>query len=211
MPNVDYRDDLVERHVRLARRIAGDMHRQLACATDYRELEAMAYEGLVQAARRYDPTADAAFSTFAYYRIRGAVIDGLRAGHQLVRGRALAAADDYLQAAATHRPRLSRASDALRDLYTAACDLAAIQLLALTDETPPAAPDPETALHRAQLAASLRAAVDRLPARERHFIRAVYFEHKSMTEAGAELGLSRSRSSRVHARAITQLRAMLQD
>ena len=42
------------------------------------ELEAWGREGLLDAARRFDPSRGIGFRTFAYYRVRGAILDGLR-------------------------------------------------------------------------------------------------------------------------------------
>jgi RNA polymerase sigma factor for flagellar operon FliA len=62
-----------------------------------------------------------------------------------------------------------------------------------------------------QLGGRVRQALATLPDKERHFIEKHYFEDKTLTDAGAELGLSKSWASRLHARAIELLRKALED
>src|SRR5262245_52320469 len=69
---------LVEQHLPLVQSIARKVKRTLSAAIDIEDLVGYGSKGLVEAAERYDPRQGVAFSTFAYYRIRGAMFDGLR-------------------------------------------------------------------------------------------------------------------------------------
>src|SRR5687768_3420860 len=69
---------------------------------EFEELVALANVGLADAAQRYDPDRGASFSTFAWYRVQGAIVDGLRKQTNLPRRVwaklvALRAASDYLE------------------------------------------------------------------------------------------------------------------
>jgi RNA polymerase sigma factor FliA len=66
-------------HLQLVRVIARRVKREASAAVRLDELEAHGMEGLMQATRRYDRRRGASFSTFAGYRIRGAMLDALRA------------------------------------------------------------------------------------------------------------------------------------
>jgi len=70
-------ESLVSSHLGLAQSLAGRVHRQLPFV-EFDDLLAAGVEGLLQAARRYDPSHGHAFSTFAYYRVRGAIYDSIR-------------------------------------------------------------------------------------------------------------------------------------
>ncbi len=72
------RDQLIEKHLNYAKSLTAKLHRQLSSDLEFDELYAHGTKGLVEAAQRYDPTRGVAFTTFSYYRIRGAIFDGLR-------------------------------------------------------------------------------------------------------------------------------------
>lgn len=180
--------------------------------------------GLMEAAERYDPSRGIAFSTFAHYRIRGAMVDGLREMGGLSRAvvrrnRAAALADDYLENAQEReagadpaqraRARPSTA-DTLRTLSEHVTGLTTIVLVSLDGES---APDPvdadaEQALDRVNytwLAPRVKAAMEQLPERERRLLDDCYYGGLTIKEAGAKQGLSKSWASRMHARAVKML------
>ena len=75
MPERDKRN---EDHRGLVRALAIKVRTSLSRRLDVDDLVAYGSTGLVEAARRWDPGRGVAFKTFAYYRIRGAIFDGLR-------------------------------------------------------------------------------------------------------------------------------------
>ncbi len=70
--------NLIESHISYAHAIAAELLARFPAHIDRQEVRAAAEYGLVQAANAYDASKGVAFSTFAYYRIRGAVFDLLR-------------------------------------------------------------------------------------------------------------------------------------
>jgi len=72
------RDRLVEQHMHLVHSIAAKLQRRLGKTMEPGDLVAYGTQGLLEAAKKYDPKHGAAFGTFAYYRIRGAMFDGMR-------------------------------------------------------------------------------------------------------------------------------------
>src|SRR5262245_32161421 len=96
------RAQLVERHLDLARRAAAMIHPRVRDHVALEELIALANAGLAEAASRYEPGRGIAFAAFAWYRINGAIVDGLRQATQLPRRTwarlvALRAANEYLE------------------------------------------------------------------------------------------------------------------
>jgi len=95
-PTVDYMivvavptqdpDILIAKHMAFARKLAFRLARTLPPAADVDALESDAMLGLVQAARTFDPGRGASFATYAYLRISGAMLDGLRERHYLRQG-----------------------------------------------------------------------------------------------------------------------------
>jgi RNA polymerase sigma factor for flagellar operon FliA len=177
-------DQLVARHLELARRAAGRIYPRVRGLVSFDELRALANAGLAEAAGRYDPGRGASFATFAWYRIHGAIFDGLRRSSQ------------RRASAPTPRPPPRMVSlEALRDRgFDAAGD----------------APGPADDLDGARRAARLRVAIAQLPDKPRALVTKHYFEGKSLLEAGAELGVSKSWASRLHAQAVDRLRTLIE-
>jgi len=220
------RSALIERHVALPRRAAAMLHARVREHVELDELIAMGNLGLAEAAGRYDPGQGAAFATFAWYRVQGAMIDGLRRMSHLPRRvwaqiATLRAAAEYLEAQAqradvaraqaaapTTADRLGEvkaALGAIRTMYVVALDQVPDERLASSEVTA------DVELGRARQAARLRAALERLPERERALVLAHYQDDQTLQDAGAALGMSKSWASRLHARAIDRLRELLAD
>src|SRR4051812_12347115 len=72
------RDRLIEQHLSLVQAIAGKLKRTLGRAIEFEDLVGYGSKGLVEAAERFDARQGTSFTTFAYYRVRGAMLDGLR-------------------------------------------------------------------------------------------------------------------------------------
>src|SRR5438128_6421880 len=96
------KNQLVEQHLSLVQAIARKLKKTLGARIDYDDLVAYGSKGLVEAADRYDARPGVAFTTFAYYRIRGSMFDGLRtmgwySRADYARYRAEERANEYLQ------------------------------------------------------------------------------------------------------------------
>src|SRR3954452_12412337 len=135
------RDRLVEQHLSLVQAIAAKLKRTLGRTIDFEDLVAYGTKGLLEAAKRFDPSQGAAFSTFAYYRIRGAMLDGLRtmgwySRADYARYRAEERTNEYLQNAADRSgpaaaaPR-SDAGAALADIAELLGGVAAVHITTL--------------------------------------------------------------------------------
>ena len=72
------RDRLVSEHLSLVQAIAGKLKRTLGKSIDFDDLVGYGHKGLIEAADRFDSKQGVTFTTFAYYRMRGAMLDGLR-------------------------------------------------------------------------------------------------------------------------------------
>ena len=220
------RQELVAEHMGLAKSICSKVYRKVGQYVEMDDLIGFATTGLLEAADRFDETAGTAFSTYAYYRIRGAVYDGLRVmGHiprsQYDKLQAARRADDYLEsagrqdAAARGQGPAASTEDELRSMYEALAGASTVFVTSLdaqiaegkdfADFTASA----EDKLALAQMRGELSKAIEALPERESHFIRKHYYEGKTLLEAGSELGLSKSWSSRLHARAVDLLKKQL--
>jgi RNA polymerase sigma factor for flagellar operon FliA len=178
--------------------------------------------GLLEAADRFDPKVGANFLTFAHYRIKGAIFDGLRKMGILKGPDARSVyvserANAYLGNLTDRDPgnRGSSLDDDVREVASAVTGLAALfatslegtEGLQLVDESLPA----DQRLELEQLKKRVRAAIEQLPEKERKLLEGYYFQGKTLEEAGAEIGQSKSWASRLHARAIEKLKEILEE
>jgi RNA polymerase sigma factor FliA len=228
------RNQLVEQNLQLVQAVARKLKRQITARIDFDDLVGYGSKGLIEAAERFDPRHGVVFSTFAYYRIRGAMLDGLRtmgwySRADYARYRAEERANEYLQnqsdregaalaSSAREGPAgtatVEDAESALAGVAQILGGIAAVHITSLeaaasvADERLPA---PDATLDTGRLGARVRAAIARLPDRERELMQLYYFGEKNLEEAGAVMGLSKSWACRLHARAVELLRAELAD
>jgi RNA polymerase sigma factor FliA len=219
------RDALIEQHRSYARALAIKAMQSLPVPVELGDLVAYAEIGLVEAAERYDPRRGAAFLTFAHYRIKGAIHDGLRemgyySRSSSVRVRWVSHANDYLQAASDDEQAApASASGTVDDEIGAAQSLIdaliPVYLISLGSDAVPEIPDPHALsmeeIEERELIGLVLAALRELSEDERQLIDALYFKHSSMTELAARMGITKSWISRLHARAISHLRDLLRE
>ncbi|HEY8924927.1 MAG TPA: sigma-70 family RNA polymerase sigma factor [Polyangia bacterium] len=229
------RDQLIQQHLSLVQSVARKLKKQITARVEFDDLVGYGSKGLIEAAERFDPRHGVAFTTFAYYRIRGAMLDGLRtmgwySRADYARYRAEERANEYLQnhadreAAQTLAPHDSAPPGGTSPASPVAAALSSIAELlggiatvhitsleaaaAVADESLPA---PDANLDLGRLGARVRVALQRLPDKERQLMELYYFAGKNLEEAGGAMGLSKSWACRLHARAVELLRAELAD
>ena len=221
------RAQLIERHLDVARRGAAMMAKRVAGHIEFDDLLSVANTGLVEAARSFDASRGTPFGAWAWYRIQGALVDSIRKNTTLPRRVwrqlvALRAAADYLEnlgerdaGAAQRGTPPKQGKDALaqiKDSLSAIRTMYVTSLDAMSDEgfdaEQPAA-DPVEQIDTVRMARRLRKAFTRLSDKERALVTKHYYEGKNLLEAGAELGISKSWASRLHAQAVEKLRAVV--
>ena len=222
---------LIEKHLPLVQAIARKVKKAVSATIDFEDLVAYGSKGLVEAAERFNPAQGVGFGTFAYYRIRGAMFDGLRTmgwysradyaryraeerSNELLRARA--ERDAAERDAANRQPGAAPAgaAEALTSIGEILAEVATVHITSLdaaariSDDR---LPSPDATIDSGRLGQRLRAAIQRLPERERQLMDLYYSGSRNLEEAGADMGLSKSWACRLHARAIQLLRDALVD
>lgn len=204
--------------------IARQCFRTSGGAVELDELLSWGREGLLSAAQRFDESRGIPFRAFASYRVRGAMIDGMRKSSNLPRRifrrlQMLEAANQYSESAAPDAfgapppGETPRDAQRLLDDHLAAMATAMAAGLVHTpgmgDEGERLAverqPSPEELTETKQLLEHLSAHIEELPADEKELVRRHYFEGERFDHVAAKLGLSKSWASRLHTRAIARL------
>ncbi len=232
------RERLVVAYSPLVKFIAGRMASGLPSHVEEADLVSYGLLGLIGAIERFDLEREIKFETFAVARIKGAIIDELRSLDWVPRSvrsrardveRAHAALEGSLGRAPTDEEmavKLEMTVDEFRDVLL---EIANSSVLALDDlwtfadpeggggqisvlDTiqDPNALDPEHEANTAELKDRLADAIESLPERERLVIALYYYESLTLREIGEVLGVTESRVSQLHTKAVLALRSRFQ-
>lgn len=211
---------LIEDNQGLVIFLARKVHRGLPEHIEVDDLIGYGQIGLAEAARDFDPDRGNDFTTFAYYRIRGAIHDGLsrmfwfsRAHYNRVRFEQMANEVLRYEAAAETPAASAGLADDVMWFRGLCSTLAVVHLATHGDEdesgpamlVDPAAPAPPAVAMGREVGGVLRQLIDALPADAGQLIRGTYFEGLTLQEAGRRLGMSKSWASRLHAKTLQQL------
>jgi RNA polymerase sigma factor for flagellar operon FliA len=215
------RAELVEKYqyfvYSIVKKVRATLHRYV----EFEELVSYGMIGLMEAADRFDPSRGISFTTFSYYRIRGAVFDGLRQMGILIRspkGKLVnreANINDLVQSSADDSVKNQSVDGEIAEVGTLISKIIPAYLLSLSDEATPEVID-DTALASETLELKglvelVRSEVGKLDERERVLLEKLYFKQTTTTALAKEMGVTKSWVSRLHSRAIEELRSKLVD
>ncbi len=203
-------EELVTSCQGLVRSIAWKIHQRLPRTVDLDDLIGFGQVGLMEAARDFDQTREVRFTTYAYYRIRGAVLDGLSSMNwftkaDYARGRYEKAANALLSEAdgetADELSWFERTTMSLSMSYLVTHASGESQTVEPADDNV----TPADVVQSRELQSVLTQLVDELPEREQVLIRSIYFDGISIKQAGERIGISKAWASRMHVRTLSRL------
>jgi RNA polymerase sigma factor for flagellar operon FliA len=228
------RDRLILTYAPLVKYVAGRLGSGLPAHVDDDDLVSYGLLGLIGAIERFDPDRDIKFETYAIARIKGSIIDELRALDWVPRSvrsrareieRAIADLESRLGRAPTDEEiatklgvteeelneslsEIGRTSiAALDELWTVSAGGDQIALIdTIEDEQ---GPNPQSALDETEMREAIAEAISRLPEREKLVVTLYYYEELTLREIGEVLGVTESRVSQLHTKAILRLKARL--
>ncbi|MFL5318231.1 MAG: sigma-70 family RNA polymerase sigma factor [Myxococcaceae bacterium] len=217
---------VLEKYGPYVRSLAAQVRKQFNAQLELDELMSYGQIGLLEAADRFDSKVGANFLTFAHYRIKGAIYDGLRKmgvlrGSDQRSSYASERSSAYLtnlsdrEMGGSNRggsfaddvKDISDAVEGLAVIFAASMDGADQLGMGEGGATIPA----DERLELEQQKTRIRAAIATLPDNERKLLEGYYFHGKTLEEAGAAIGQSKSWASRLHARAVERLKEMLSE
>ncbi|RRA50297.1 FliA/WhiG family RNA polymerase sigma factor [Acidipila sp. EB88] len=222
-------EQLLLAHLPIVRFVARAIHDRLPQHVELDELVSAGTLGLVDAARKFNPTKNVQYRSYAQFRVRGAILDSLRAldwsPRELRRkGRALHEAANTLKARLGREPQDAEVAAAmglsLLHLQQLTGQLRSLEMGSLQTERGgedggdeelqflPAkeSENPLAMLLEGEARDRVRTALESLPAREREVMLLYYFEELTMREIGSMLGVVESRISQIHHMALRRLR-----
>jgi RNA polymerase sigma factor for flagellar operon FliA len=228
------RDELILNFSPLVKYVAGRLASSLPQTVDTADLISYGIFGLIDAIEKYDLSRAIKFETYAIARIKGAIIDELRAMDWVprsVRSRAREIETAYIQLenefkrVPTDKEVAERIGVTLKEFQDILTKLSYTSVVSfeelwvggeredgqsaigtIRDET---AEDPVAVFESAEIKEILAQAIERLPEREKTVIALYYYEGLTLKEIGQVLGVTESRVSQLHTKAVLRLRAKL--
>lgn len=231
--DIDERNELAMRELQQVYYVAARISERLPKHVEMQDLVQAGVIGLLEACKTYDPDRDAQFSTFAKFRIRGAILDSLRKldwGSRAVRkkGRELSSAVSRLEARLGRQPSEEEiAADmkmTLPELQSILTQIDGLYLMGqqaesqfdnteskdLIESAPaPASENPFELCMEGERREQLAAAVSKLSEREQLILSLYYQEELTMKEIAQVVGIAVSRVSQIHAAVMAKLRSSL--
>jgi RNA polymerase sigma factor FliA len=230
------RERLVVAYSPLVKYVAGRTAAGLPPHVEEADLISYGLGGLIAAIERFDPSREIKFETYAIMRIKGAIIDELRAMDWVPRSvrarareveRANAKLEHSLQRAPTDQELAGELKMTVEELNEALLTISHSSMVALDelwstsdssgdqvslmdtleDTT---APDPAKALDVGDLKDRIAGSIATLPEREKLVIALYYYENLTLREIGEVLGVTESRVSQLHTKAVLRLRSHMQ-
>jgi RNA polymerase sigma factor FliA len=225
------RDRLILTYAPLVKYVAGRLGSGLPAHVEEGDLVSYGLLGLIGAIERFDPGRDIKFETYAIARIKGSIIDELRSMDSVrARARDIERAIADLESRLTRAPtdeeiatrlgitenefqdsllEISRSSIAALDELWASPGSSGDAVALIDTIEDPTAAEPQAAMAHTELREALGDAISRLPEREKLVVTLYYYEELTLREIGEVLGVTESRVSQLHTKAILRLKARL--
>ncbi len=229
------REKLILHYAPLVKYVAGRVSSGLPANIEYSDLVSYGIFGLIDAIEKYDPFRGIKFETYAISRIKGAIIDELRALDWVPRSvrfkareleKVFVALESELKRIPTDEEVARELGISLDEYYHLLNQMSLISLVALDDlwnvggekgdklslvETieDSRAKDPSKSYELEERKKILADSINRLPEREKIVITLYYYEGLTLKEIGEILGVTESRVCQMHTKAILRLKSRL--
>ena len=226
------REELILQYAPLVKYVMGRLAISLPAILDYEDILSSGTIGLIEAVERFDATRGVKFETYAIARVRGAIIDTLRALDRLPRSvrQKAKAADEAVNALTSdlgRQPADQEVADLLgiplqvylKNIVEASWITVSLDAIGSSDreqDSPQdlAVADPDEdditlGIERQEAIGELGDAIRELPEREQLILSLYYKDELTMREISKVLEISESRVCQLHARALTRLRAAM--
>src|SRR5438132_10729537 len=228
------RDEVLRRHLPLVRRVVQRLAARKPPHIETDDLVSWGIVGLLDAIAKYDSNKEASFSTYAQFRIRGAILDHLRSLDWVprsVRQKAslIEKVSHRLEGTLGRPPgeeeiaaELGVSLDAYQELLTKVGEMSLFSLedlgfgggeerFSFERAIEEGDADPLGTLLTRERVAIVTEAIRRLPERERTVVTLYYHEELTMKEVGGVLGLTESRVSQLHSQAVLRMKGYLRE
>jgi RNA polymerase sigma factor FliA len=228
------RERLILHYAPLVKYVASRVATGLPASVEQADLVSYGMFGLIDALEKFEPARGNKFETYAIPRIKGAIIDELRAMDWVPRSvrfkareieKAHSDLESMLKRAPTEREMAERLGVSMSELHDVTSQISFVSVLALDellsvgsdrgeqvsllDTLADRGGDIATGLEGQETRGLLAAAINSLSEREKIVVTLYYFEGLTLNEIGEILGVTESRICQIHTKAVGQLRLQL--
>ena len=232
--SVETREAVIKEYAPMTKYVANRIAMRLPPHIEVDDLISVGVLGLIDAIDKYDSTRGAKFKTYAEFRVRGAILDELRSMDWVPRSvrqksTAMDGVVQKLQNKLGRPPEDDEIAEemgvSLDELFSTLNETKSMPILSLEDmgiakeSGEPQSlldclagkgdADPQTHHRLVELKEIIAKAIDTLPEKERLMISLYYYEELTMKEIGEVLGITESRVSQIHSKAVFRLRNKL--
>jgi len=229
----EQKDKLILEYAPLIRYIAQKIAVRLPSNIELDDLISSGVIGLMDAIDKYDPTRDNKFKTYAEFRIRGSILDELRAQDWVPRSvrdkaklldRTMIRLEAEIGRVATDEEVASALQMSMEEFYELVNQTRPVSLLSIDDAATFSNVDkksilnilescklsnPFNQLNLKSVKDIVTSAIEELPEKQRLVLSLYYYEDLNLKEIGKVLRVTESRVSQLHAQAVSRLRAKL--
>jgi len=228
------RERLILHYAPLVKYVASRVATGLPASVDQADLVSYGMFGLIDALQKFEPGRGNKFETYAIPRIRGAIIDELRAMDWVPRSvrfkqreieKALTGLESMLKRQPTEKELAERLGMSLHELHEVITQISFVSVLALDETVSVGADrgekvslvdtladkgfDPISGVESQETRGLLAAAINELSEREKIVVTLYYFEGLTLAEIGSILGVTESRVCQIHTKAVGVLRGQM--
>jgi len=231
---IDARERLILHYAPLVKYVASRVATGLPSSVEQADLVSYGMFGLIDALQKFEPGRGNKFETYAIPRIRGAIIDELRAMDWVPRSvrfkqreieKAVVNLETMLKRQPTERELAERLGMSTRELHDVVTQISFVSVLALDETVSVGADrgesvalidtladkgfDPISGVESQETRGLLAAAINALSEREKIVVTLYYFEGLTLAEIGSILGVTESRICQIHTKAVGVLRGQM--
>jgi RNA polymerase sigma factor FliA len=228
------RERLILHYAPLVKYVATRVATGLPASVEQADLVSYGMFGLIDALEKFEPARGNKFETYAIPRIKGAIIDELRAMDWVPRSvrfkareieKAVADLESMLKRAPAEKEVAERLGVSVSELHDVITQISFVSVLALDellsvgsdrgeqvsllDTLADKGTDPTSGVEGQETRALLAGAINSLSEREKIVVTLYYFEGLTLAEIGDILGVTESRVCQIHTKAVNQLRLQL--
>ena len=226
------RDKLIVQYIYLIRYVVGRVKATLPSGISIEDIAGYGVEGLINAIERYSPQKNTRFETYALIRIRGAILDRVRAQDFLPRSvrkkiKDIKNKQEELKQTLGRMPTTTEVAEALEmdsdkvsQILSDDATITSIydkkgssedsmEIIDTIEDTHKL--NPQEQMEEKNVKQQLEKALQRLPERERIIMVLYYQENMTLKEIGATLNMSESRVCQLHAQSIMKLKNILSE
>jgi len=228
--DVSIKDQLIMEYAPLVKYVAGRLNIYLGQSVEYEDLVSYGVFGLIDAIEKFDLKKGVKFETYASLRIRGSIIDNIRKLDWVPRSlrqknkeieKTIMELETELGRTATDEELAQKMNISIEELHEIYKKTNLISLISLDEyieqnndynissEKSPATEQPESYIEKQELKRILKESIEKLPEREQKILFLYYFEELTLKEISSIMGVSESRISQLHTKAITRLKTKL--